>query len=116
MQAMGGAVAAVESGYMKSELVASHAERRRRIEAGEDIVVGVNKFTTTEPNPLTSDVEGSILVVDHQVEQHAIDAIRAWRAGPRRDGRRRGAARAARRRQDRREPDGRRRWRAPGPA
>jgi (2R)-ethylmalonyl-CoA mutase len=81
VQALGGAVAAVESGYMKSELVASHAERRRRIEAGEDIVVGVNKFTTTEPNPLTSHVEGSILVVDHQVEQHAIDAIREWRAG-----------------------------------
>ena len=66
---------------MKSALVASHAERRRRIEAGEDIVVGVNKFTTTEPNPLTSDVEGSIMVVDHAVEQHAIDAVREWRAG-----------------------------------
>jgi (2R)-ethylmalonyl-CoA mutase len=81
VQALGGAVAAVESGYMKSALVASHAERRRRIEAGEDTVVGVNKFTTTEPNPLTSDVEGSILVVDHAVEQHAIDALREWRAG-----------------------------------
>jgi (2R)-ethylmalonyl-CoA mutase len=81
VQAMGGAVAAVESGYMKSALVASHAERRRRIEAGEDTVVGVNKFTTTEPNPLTSDVEGSIMVVDPQVEQHAIDAVREWRAG-----------------------------------
>ena len=81
VQALGGAVAAVESGYMKSALVASHAERRRRIEAGEDVVVGVNRFTTTEPNPLTSDVEGSILVVDQKVEQHAIDAIRQWRAG-----------------------------------
>jgi (2R)-ethylmalonyl-CoA mutase len=81
VQALGGAVPAVESGYMKSALVASHAERRRRIEAGEDIVVGVNTFTTTEPNPLTSDIEGSILVVDHAVEQHAIDAIRDWRAG-----------------------------------
>src|SRR6476661_165562 len=80
VQALGGAVAAVESGYMKSALVASHAERRRRIEAGEDVVVGVNKFTTTEPNPLTSDVEGSIMVVDPAVEQHAIDAVRAWRA------------------------------------
>jgi (2R)-ethylmalonyl-CoA mutase len=80
VQALGGAVAAVESGYMKSALVASHAERRRRIEAGEDIVVGVNKFTTTEPNPLTSDVEGSIMVVDPAVEQHAIDAVREWRA------------------------------------
>jgi (2R)-ethylmalonyl-CoA mutase len=81
VQGMGGAVAAVESGYMKSALVASHAERRRRIEAGEDTVVGVNKFTTTEPNPLTSDVEGSIMVVDPEVEQHAIDAVREWRAG-----------------------------------
>jgi (2R)-ethylmalonyl-CoA mutase len=81
VQAQGGAVPAVESGYMKSALVASHAERRRRIEAGEDIVVGVNRFTTTEPNPLTSDVEGSILVVDPEVEQHAVEAIRTWRAG-----------------------------------
>jgi (2R)-ethylmalonyl-CoA mutase len=80
VQAMGGAVAAVESGYMKSALVASHAERRRRIEAGEDVVVGVNRFTSTEPNPLTADVEGSILTVDPEVEQHAIDAVRAWRA------------------------------------
>jgi (2R)-ethylmalonyl-CoA mutase len=81
VQAMGGAVAAIESGYMKSALVASHAERRRRIEAGDDVVVGVNKFTTTEPNPLTSDAEGSILVVDPEVEQHAVEAIRTWRAG-----------------------------------
>ena len=80
VQAMGGAVAAVESGYMKSALVASHAERRRRIEAGEDIVVGVNKFTTTEPNPLTSHVDGSIMVVDPAVEQHAIDALQQWKS------------------------------------
>jgi (2R)-ethylmalonyl-CoA mutase len=81
VQGLGGAVAAVEQGYMKSALVSSHAERRRRIEAGDEIVVGVNKFTTTEPNPLTSDVEGSIMVVDPEVEQHAVDAIRQWRAG-----------------------------------
>jgi (2R)-ethylmalonyl-CoA mutase len=80
VQAMGGAVAAVESGYMKSALVASHAERRRRIEAGEDIVVGVNKFTTTEPNPLTADVEGSIMTVDPEVEQQAVEAVQKWRA------------------------------------
>jgi (2R)-ethylmalonyl-CoA mutase len=77
VQAMGGAVEAVD--YMKTALVASHAERRRRIEAGEDIVVGVNRFTTTEPNPLLG--EGSILTVDPAVEQHAIEALRAWRAG-----------------------------------
>jgi (2R)-ethylmalonyl-CoA mutase len=81
VEEMGGAVAAVESGYMKSALVASHAERRRRIEAGEDIVVGVNKFTTTEPNPLLADIDKAIMTVDPEVEQHAIDAVRAWREG-----------------------------------
>ena len=50
--AMGGAVAAVESGYLKSALVSSLAAPPRRIEAGEDVVVGVNRFTETEPNPL----------------------------------------------------------------
>ena len=81
VQAMGGAVAAVESGYMKSALVASHAERRRRIEAGEDVVVGVNRFTSTEPSPLTADIDGAIMTVDPEVEQQAIDAVQAWRAG-----------------------------------
>ena len=80
VQAMGGAVAAVESGYMKGALVGSHAERRRRIEAGEDVVVGVNRFTTTEPNPLTADLAGAIMTVDPEVEQRAVDALRAWRA------------------------------------
>ncbi len=80
MQAMGGAVAAVESGYMKSALVASHAERRRRIEAGEDVVVGVNRFTTTAPSPLTADLDGAIMVVEPEVEQAAIDAVRQWRS------------------------------------
>jgi (2R)-ethylmalonyl-CoA mutase len=76
VQGMGGAIEAVD--YMKTSLVASHAERRRRIEAGEDVVVGVNRFTTTEPNPLLG--EGSILTVDPAVEQHAVEAIREWRA------------------------------------
>ncbi len=80
VQAMGGAVPAVESGYMKSALVASHAERRRRIEAGEDVVVGVNRFTTTEPNPLTADLAGAVMTVDPEVEQQAVDGVRAWRA------------------------------------
>ncbi|MCW2614231.1 MAG: mutB [Frankiales bacterium] len=79
VQAMGGAVAAVETGYMKSAMVGSHAERRRRIEAGEDVVVGVNRFQTTEPSPLTADIDGAIMTVDPEVEQHAIDAVRAWR-------------------------------------
>ena len=84
VQAAGGAVAAVESGYMKGQLVRSLAERRARIETGEDVVVGVNQFTTTEPNPLTADVEGSIMTVDPAVEAAAKEKIAAWRAS--RDG------------------------------
>src|SRR5690349_2289795 len=62
VQAMGGAIAAVESGYMKSELVSSHARRRAAIEEGEEIVVGVNRFDTTEPSPLTADLDAAIMV------------------------------------------------------
>jgi len=79
VQGLGGAIEAVE--YMKTALVGSHAERRRRIEAGEDVVVGVNRFTTTEPNPLLADVDGAILTVDPAVEQHAVEALAEWRAG-----------------------------------
>jgi len=63
----------------ESELVASHAERRRRIEAGEDIVVGVNKFTTTEPNPLTADLDTAIQTVDPAVEARVISSLENWR-------------------------------------
>jgi (2R)-ethylmalonyl-CoA mutase len=77
---LGGVIAAVESGYLKSALVASLAERRRRIETGEDVVVGVNRFTETEPNPLTADIDASILTVDPGVEQAAVAAVRHWRA------------------------------------
>ncbi len=80
VQDMGGAVAAVESGYMKSALVASHAQRRQRIEAGEDIVVGLNQFTSTETNPLTADLGTAIQTVDPAVEAAAIRAVQAWRA------------------------------------
>jgi (2R)-ethylmalonyl-CoA mutase len=81
VQGMGGAVAAVESGYMKSQLVGSHAERRRRMESGEEVVVGVNKFTTTEPNPLLADLDAAIQTVDPAVEQAAIDALAEWKMG-----------------------------------
>ncbi|WP_344255826.1 protein meaA [Terrabacter carboxydivorans] len=79
IEEMGGAVAAVESGYMKSALVASHAERRRRIEAGDAVIVGLNRFETTEPNPLTADLDTAIQTVDADVERHASEAVRAWR-------------------------------------
>jgi len=79
IEEMGGAVAAVESGYLKAELVASHARRRARVESGEDVVVGVNRFTETEPNPLTADLETAVQVVYPAVEQRAIDALVSWR-------------------------------------
>jgi (2R)-ethylmalonyl-CoA mutase len=74
----GGAVEAVA--YMKAALVDSHRERIRRIEAGEQVVVGQNRFTETEPSPLTADAEGGILVIDPEVEQHQIEAVQQWRA------------------------------------
>ena len=81
IQAMGGAVAAVESGYMKQELVSSHAARRARIESGEDVVVGVNRFETTEPSPLTADLDTAIQTADPEAERQAIASVEAWKAG-----------------------------------
>jgi (2R)-ethylmalonyl-CoA mutase len=74
----GGAVEAVP--YMKGALVDSHRERIRRIEAGEQVVVGQNRFTETEDSPLTADGDGGILVVDPAVEAAQIEAVRRWRA------------------------------------
>ncbi|MGH2969531.1 MAG: methylmalonyl-CoA mutase family protein, partial [Solirubrobacteraceae bacterium] len=73
----GGAVEAVP--YMKAALVDSHRERLGRIEAGEQVLVGVNRYQETEPSPLTADAEGGILVVDHAVEEEATNALAQWR-------------------------------------
>ncbi|GAA4094915.1 protein meaA [Nocardioides kongjuensis] len=80
VQAMGGAIAAVDSGYMKQELVSSHARRRAAIEAGEEIIVGVNKFDTTEQSPLTADLDGAIMVADPEAEKSALASVEAWKA------------------------------------
>jgi (2R)-ethylmalonyl-CoA mutase len=80
VQALGGVVAAVESGYLKQQLVASHATRRACIETGEDKVVGVNCYTETEPSPLTADLDTAVLVIDPAIEQTAVEGVRAWRA------------------------------------
>ncbi|MFF8989217.1 protein meaA [Streptomyces sp. NPDC014983] len=79
IQEMGGAMAAVESGYLKSQLVASHAERRARIESGEEKIIGVNAFEGTEPNPLTADLDTAIQTVDPAVEARVIAALQQWR-------------------------------------
>jgi (2R)-ethylmalonyl-CoA mutase len=72
----GGAVEAVP--YMKAALVESNRARIARIESGEQVLVGVNRFTETEPSPLTED--GGIMVVDPAVEAEAVQAVAAWRA------------------------------------
>jgi (2R)-ethylmalonyl-CoA mutase len=77
---LGGAVAGVETGYMKSRLVASLASRRRRIESGEDVVVGVNAYTTTEPSPLTVDSLASVQAVDPVAEGAAVERLADWRS------------------------------------
>jgi ethylmalonyl-CoA mutase len=80
IQAMGGAVAAVESGYMKQELVSAHAARRARIESGQDTVVGVNRFETTEPSPLTADLDAAIQAPDPEAERGALASVEGWKA------------------------------------
>ncbi|HEV2797116.1 MAG TPA: protein meaA, partial [Nocardioides sp.] len=80
VQAMGGAIAAVESGYMKEALVSAHAARRARIESGQEVVVGVNAFETTEPSPLTADLDAAIMAADPAAEQSALDSVAAWKA------------------------------------
>ncbi|MGP4044621.1 protein meaA [Streptomyces sp. 2A115] len=79
IQEMGGAMAAVESGYLKSQLVSSHAERRARIESGQETIVGVNSFEATEPNPLTADLDAAIHTADPTVEARVVEALRQWR-------------------------------------
>jgi (2R)-ethylmalonyl-CoA mutase len=78
VEEQGGAVEAVP--YMKAALVESHRERIRRIESGEQVMVGVNRYEETEPSPLTADAEGGILVVDPAVEAEAREALDRWRA------------------------------------
>ena len=79
VEAMGGAVAAIESGFLKSQLVESSTKRLEAIERGEQIVVGVNRFTSSEPSPLTSG-ESSIAVLSPEVEARQIANLRIWRA------------------------------------
>ncbi len=75
---MGGSIPAVETGYMKQKLVESNATRLAAIEAGEQIVVGVNKFAEGEDSPLTAG-DGSILTVDPAAEAEQIERLKAWR-------------------------------------
>ncbi len=77
---MGGAIAAVESSYMKQALVESNSSRLLKIESGEQTVVGVNKFTESAPSPLTAGGDGGIMTVDPEAEAEQIARLKAWRA------------------------------------
>jgi len=77
---MGGAIAAVESSYMKNLLVAANSRRLQAIERGEQTVVGVNKFTETAPSPLMADGDGGIMTVDPKAEAEQIERLQVWRA------------------------------------
>jgi (2R)-ethylmalonyl-CoA mutase len=78
IESMGGAVGAVESGYMKSNLVESNSKRLQAIENGATTVIGVNAYTSTEPSPLSAG-EGAVMTVSEAVEDEAIERIRLWR-------------------------------------
>jgi (2R)-ethylmalonyl-CoA mutase len=75
----GGAVEAVESGYIKQKLVESNAARLRAIESGQQIVVGVNKFVESAPSPLTENLDDAILTVDPKVDANQRAALRHWK-------------------------------------
>jgi (2R)-ethylmalonyl-CoA mutase len=79
IEKLGGAIAAVEMGYMKAQLVESNTARLEAIERGDHVVVGVNRFTETEPSPLATG-EDAILTVPHDVEAQQIERLNAWRA------------------------------------
>ncbi|MHA7875926.1 methylmalonyl-CoA mutase family protein [Roseivivax sp.] len=76
LDAMGGAIEAID--YMKSRLVESNADRVARVEAGETVVVGVNRWTESEPSPLLGE-DGGIMTVDPAVEADQIARLTAWR-------------------------------------
>jgi len=80
IEAMGGAVAAVENGYMKQALVESHTRRMQAIGSGEMMIVGVNCFTESAPSPLTANAGDAILTVDEGAEHQQIARLAAWRA------------------------------------
>jgi len=80
IDALGGVIPAVESGYLKQALVESNTARVRGIETGEISVVGVNLFTESAPSPLVAGEGGAIMVVDAAAEAEQIARLQAWRA------------------------------------
>jgi ethylmalonyl-CoA mutase len=79
IEKMGGTVAAVESGYLKQQLVESNSRRVEAIERGEKVVVGVNRFVETEPSPL-AEAADAVVTVMAEAEADQIARLVAWRA------------------------------------
>jgi ethylmalonyl-CoA mutase len=75
---MGGAVAAVDTGYLKQQLVESNTARLEAIERGDQVVVGVNKYLESEPSPL-ADAADAILTVSEEAEHGQTERLKAWR-------------------------------------
>jgi methylmalonyl-CoA mutase N-terminal domain/subunit len=80
VQEQGGMVPAIESGYVKRQLVSSHTERMRAIERGDLKIVGLNCYRETEVSPLTGGVDSGIMKVDPRAEREQIERLNAFRA------------------------------------
>ena len=76
----GGMVAAIETGYVKRQLVTSHTARMRAIEGGNLKIIGINSFTETAESPLTSGTDSGILKVDPAAEHEQIERLQAFRS------------------------------------
>ena len=87
---MGGVIPAIESGYMKSALVRSMSERMTAINTGEQIVVGLNRWTDGIASPLLDGADGGIFKVDESAARDTIASLERTRAE--RDSARAGAA------------------------
>jgi (2R)-ethylmalonyl-CoA mutase len=78
--ALGGAIPAIESGYMKQALVQSNTARLKAIERGDTKLVGVNIFTSTATSPLSAGEDGKVLTVSENIEFEQIEKLKSWRA------------------------------------
>ncbi|HOE40380.1 MAG TPA: protein meaA [Rhodoferax sp.] len=80
VEAQGGIIAAIESGYIKRELVGSHMSRLRAIESGDLKIIGVNCFQETAQSPLTQGSDGGIMKADPEAEREQIERLQAHRS------------------------------------
>lgn len=76
IEGMGGAVKAIDNGYMKSQLVKSQAERMAKINSGELTIVGKNKWQEGIKSPLLSGEDGGVFKVDSKSAQLTLDSLK----------------------------------------